>query len=136
MLPPASAFASGRQHVALFHGSLEDACPPGQAITAPFSEAEALAAPFAYMAVGHYHRASRIDAAGDGPARARLAYSGSPVALNAAEFGAHGALVVTLAENARAARIEAVELDSRRMHAIDVDVTGASSAIEIDRRLL
>ncbi len=137
-LPAPAAFDRDRLHIAVFHGSREDACPPGQAVTAPFSAAEALETPFAYLAAGHYHRASRIDAA-DGSG-VRLAYAGSPVALNAAELGAHGALVVTIlgtpAAGARAARIEAIELDSRRMHAIELDVTGAASADEIDRRLL
>jgi hypothetical protein len=66
----------------------------------------------------------------------RLAYAGSAVALDATESGAHGALEVTIEEGAHAARIEAVVLDPRRIHAIDVEVTGAASADDVDRRLL
>src|SRR5258706_3603949 len=52
--PAASGF-----DIAMFHGSREGQCPPGQVITAPFTDAEAQAAPFAYLAVGHYHAGSR-----------------------------------------------------------------------------
>jgi hypothetical protein len=48
--------------VALLHGSREDGCPPELAKDAPFSDAEVLQAPFAYIAAGHYHAASRITA--------------------------------------------------------------------------
>jgi DNA repair exonuclease SbcCD nuclease subunit len=129
-LPHAAAFESGRVHVAVFHGSREGVCPPAQAVTAPFSVEEALAAPFAYSAVGHYHRPSRID----DDRGTRLAYAGSAVALDVTETGAHGALLVTIDDGA--ARIEPLELDARRAHALDVDASGASSAADIDRRIL
>src|SRR5262245_44447724 len=45
----------GMLDVALFHGSREGSCPPGQKITAPFSDAEVAESPFAYHAAGHYH---------------------------------------------------------------------------------
>src|SRR5207248_2147669 len=50
----------GALDVAVFHGSRETACPPGQKIVAPFSDAEVLASPFDYLAVGHYHTPSRL----------------------------------------------------------------------------
>src|SRR5262245_50450897 len=46
---------AGGFNLALFHGSREGHCPPGQKLTAPFSDADATGAPFTYMAVGHYH---------------------------------------------------------------------------------
>ena len=87
-LPSPASLDASRVHIAVFHGSREDACPPGQKITAPFSDAEMLASPFSYAAVGHYHQPSRIEANG----AVRLAYAGSPVALNIGETGVHGAL--------------------------------------------
>jgi DNA repair exonuclease SbcCD nuclease subunit len=121
-------------HIAMFHGSREDACPPGQKITAPFSSAEALASPFAYAAAGHYHQPSRIDAPGNGGAR--LAYAGSTIALNSGEIGAHGVLAVRLDTSTRRAETEPIVLDERRVHSLDVDVTGAASAGAIDDRLI
>ena len=77
--------------VALFHGSREGHCPPGQKLTAPFSDDEALRSPFDYLAVGHYHTPSRLDADGG----TRLAYAGAPIALDLSEVGAHdGVLLV------------------------------------------
>src|SRR6185503_139288 len=52
-------------HVALFHGSREGHLPPGQTTTAPFADHEVHGGRFAYLAVGHYHGASRLDAEGD-----------------------------------------------------------------------
>src|SRR5262245_17190132 len=48
--------------LAVFHGSREGQLPPGQTMTAPFSDEEALHTPFAYHAIGHYHAASRLTA--------------------------------------------------------------------------
>ena len=131
-LPAPSTLDASRVHVAVFHGSREDACPPGEKITAPFSPAEVLASPFIYAAVGHYHQPSRIEAPGGGGVR--LAYAGSTIALNATEFGAHGALEVRIDTESRSAEVEAVVLDERRVHAIAVDVTGAASRDAIDYR--
>lgn len=114
--------------VAVFHGSLEGRTPPGQHSTAPFTLEEAAQAPFAWMAVGHYH----------GPlVNAHFGYAGSLVALDATETGGRGALEVKIEVGAgpATAAVEALEVDPRRAHAIDVDVTGAASADQIDRRI-
>jgi len=124
-------------HVALFHGSREGKVPQGQKVTAPFSDAEALAAPFAYIATGHYHAASRIDAHDEKGGGTRLAYSGSAVALGMNEIGLHGALevVVTHGDEKPFVEIDFVQLDDRSVHEIEADVTAAASAEEVDRRI-
>ena len=131
-LPPRAGLDASRVHIAVFHGSREAACPPGQKITAPFSDAEMLASPFSYAAVGHYHQTSRIEANG----AVRLAYAGSPVALNISETGAHGILEVALDTVTRTANIEPIVLDERRVYSIAADVTGAASSDAIDYRIL
>jgi DNA repair exonuclease SbcCD nuclease subunit len=120
-------------HIGLFHGSREQHCPPGQKLTAPFSDVEVQAAPFTYLAVGHYHVPSALIEDGRG---ARLAYAGSPIALGWGETGAHGALEVRVTVNTDGSRVEItpVPLDPRRIHAVEVDVTGLASADQIDRR--
>jgi DNA repair exonuclease SbcCD nuclease subunit len=133
-LPGPGDLDASRVHIAVFHGSREDACPPGQKITAPFSNAEVLAAPFAFAAVGHYHRPSRVDAPGG--RGSRLAYAGSTIALNAGETGAHGVLEVRLDTSLRVAETEPIVLDERRVYAVVVDVTGAASTNAIDDRLI
>lgn len=127
--------------VALFHGSREGRCPPAQKITAPFSDAEVAASPFVYHAVGHYHLRSEIEApAGtDQPSSGvRLAYAGSPVALDYTEPGDHGAIevVVRFGEGACTVSTEALRLDRRRVLAAQADVTGCASPEQIDRRIL
>ena len=127
-----------RVHVAVFHGSLEDRCPPGQALTAPFSEAEVRRAPFAYLAVGHYHRPVPIETgAGEASTGVRFAYAGSALALDITETGVHGVLEVRIEHGAGppAVTVESIPLDSRRIHALEVDVTGLASADQIDRRI-
>jgi DNA repair exonuclease SbcCD nuclease subunit len=139
LLAEASAHESGSLEVAVFHGSLEGHLPPGQVTTAPFSEDEAREAPFVYMAVGHYHALSRLDDRGPHApfAGVRLAYAGSAIALETGELGAHGALEVRIehGHGKPAVEIEAIPLDRRRMHAVEVDVTGASGPTEIERRI-
>jgi DNA repair exonuclease SbcCD nuclease subunit len=123
--------------LALFHGSREGFLPAGQKMTAPFSDAEALQAPFAYLAVGHYHMASRLTANEGASAGVRLAYAGSAVALDVAELGAHGALDVRIEFDRRLPFVETgfVELDSRKVYDLTVDVGGSSTAERIDQRI-
>jgi hypothetical protein len=127
--------------VAIFHGSLEGRVPPGQKITAPFSLAEVEASPFAYHAVGHYHARSEIQqepVAGAVSTGVRLAYAGSPVALDYNESGEHGALEVSIRfdHDRRVVGVNTARLDRRRMLTTEVDVTGCASAEQIDRRIL
>ena len=131
----------GALEVAVFHGSREGRCPPAQAVTAPFSDEEVAASPFAYHAVGHYHAASRIEQAvveGVASAGSRLAYAGSAVALDMGETGAHGALEVRIEHGRGLPFVEAepVELDRRRVLVATADVSGCASADQVDRRLL
>jgi len=126
--------------IAVFHGSREGQCPPGQSVTAPFSDAEVAATAFVYHAAGHYHASSRIEqplTEGVKSAGARLAYAGSAVALDLTETGRHGALEVRVEYGHRLPFVEAepVELDRRRVHAITADVSGVASADQVDRRI-
>ena len=66
----------------------------------------------------------------------RLAYAGSTIALNATEFGAHGALEVRIDTDSRIAEVEPIALDVRRVHVLTVDVTGAAGRDAIDYRIV
>src|SRR6185436_4521995 len=109
--------------VALFHGSREGKLPPGQKMTAPFSDQEVTSSPFAYLAAGHYHSHSQIEAKQGASAGVRLAYAGSAVAVSASEVGRHGALEVRIEYGRRQPFVETefVELDSRRVHDLSVE---------------
>lgn len=122
------ALPANELHVGVFHGSLEGHLPPGQKMCAPFSVEEVQHAPFAYLAVGHYHK---------GLASARCAYAGSAVALSCSESGAHGALEVAIdfGSGPASARYTPIELDPRRAHVIPVDISAAGSAEDVDRRV-
>lgn len=147
---PSSADAEGLD-VALFHGSLEGALPPGQKLCAPFSEKEIENSPFSYHAVGHYHLPVRHERkaakttstsnrgnSGVASAGVRLAYAGSAVALDCTEQGVHGALEVRVEYGRRQPfiEVEPVELDRRRVWDLAADVSGAASAEQVDRRIL
>jgi len=128
---------AGGFHLGLFHGSLEGHCPPGQKMTAPFSEAEVAGGPFAYLAAGHYHTSSRLEGSGGPSAGVRMAYAGSAVALDVTEPGAHGALEVRVEYGRRLpfVEVEFLDLDPRRVHVLMVEISHATSAEQIDRRV-
>jgi DNA repair exonuclease SbcCD nuclease subunit len=138
---PSLAAVSGGEtsalDIALFHGSREGQLPPGQKITAPFSDPEVVASPFAFLAVGHYHTASRLTTNEGAAAGVRLAYAGSAAAVNAGEIGVHGALEVRIEYGRRLPFVETefVELDTRRVHDVTADVDRATTAEQIDRRI-
>jgi len=141
--PLESAYKKERDtmDVAVFHGSREGRCPPAQKITGPFSDAEVAESPFAYHAVGHYHLHSEIEQdprEGAISTGVRLAYAGSPVALNYNELGEHGALEVSIRfdHDRRVVGVNMVKLDRRRVLTVQADVTGCASPEQIDRRIL
>jgi DNA repair exonuclease SbcCD nuclease subunit len=123
--------------IAVFHGSREGHLPPGQKTVAPFSDDEVLQSPFTYLAVGHYHAASRLTASQGQVAGVRLAYAGSAIALDTTELGTHGALEVRIEYGHRQpfVEVEPVALDSRRVIDVSVEVTGCQSAERVDRRI-
>jgi DNA repair exonuclease SbcCD nuclease subunit len=133
-LPPADPAGFD---VALVHGSREGQCPPGQNMTAPFSDQEITAGPFAYVAVGHYHTTSRLEAKQGAAAGVRLAYAGSAAAVDATEIGPHGALEVRIEYGRRQpfVEVEFVELDSRRVHDLTVEIPTATSPEQVERRV-
>jgi|SRR5262245_865546 len=128
----------GGFELAVFHGSREGQVPPGQKLTAPFSDEEAITSPFAYHAVGHYHTQSRLELSQGTSAGVRLAYSGSAAAVNATEAGAHGALEVRVEYGRRLPFVETefVELDPRRVHDLTVEIAQVTSPEQIERRVL
>jgi len=123
--------------LALFHGSREGQCPPGQQMTAPFTDDEATASPFAYLAVGHYHAASHLETGQGAATGVRLAYAGSAAAVDATETGPHGALEVRVEYGRRQPSVEAefVELDPRRVHDVTVEIPNATSPEQVERRI-
>jgi DNA repair exonuclease SbcCD nuclease subunit len=147
-LLPLAAAGSGGANVALFHGSREGFLPPGQKPVAPFSDAEVLASPFDYLAVGHIHAPGSLEVAptgapteggsGSGSGSARLANAGAAISLDVSELGRHGAYEVRLTTGAGPARaeVEFIELDRRRVFDVRVEVTGATSAEQVDHRVL
>ncbi len=133
-LPPADPAGFD---LALFHGSREGQCPPGQHVTAPYSDDEALAAPFAYLAVGHYHASTYLESRQGAAAGVRLAYAGSAAAVDVTETGPHGALEVRVEYGRRQpfVEVEFVELDPRRVHDVTVEFGHASSPEMVERRV-
>ena len=75
---------------------------------------------------------------GAASAGARLAYSGSGVALDLTEAGAHGALEVRVDYGFRQpfVEVESVTLDRRRVFDLTADVAECASPEQVDRRVL
>ena len=123
--------------LALFHGSREGHVPPGQKMTAPFSDDEVTAGPFAYLAVGHYHAPSQLETKQGAGAGVRLAYAGAAAAVTASETGPHGALEVRIEYGRRQpfAETEFVELDPRRVYDLTVEIAHATSPEQVERRV-
>lgn len=134
LLQDRPALAEGNLHILMVHGSRDGFLPPGKRITAPFNDAEVLAWGADYAALGHYHRPAQIM---DEEGVVRASYSGSPVALALDETGPRHVQVVTVEHNSlhRRVEIEALELDRRRLHRLEVDVTGLSSPEALKARL-
>ena len=91
--------------IALVHGSDEERCPPNKRATAPFSAADVVASGATLLLTGHYHGGYVVSQAG----RPVLAYPGSPEPIKFGERGEHGALVVSVHDDATIA-IEAVPI--------------------------
>jgi DNA repair exonuclease SbcCD nuclease subunit len=124
----------GRLHILMLHGSRDGFLPPGKRVTAPFDDQELLAWGADYAALGHYHRPSRIV---DEEGVVRASYSGSPLALALDETGPRHVQVVTVEHNSlhRRVEIETLELDRRRLHRLELDVTGLSSPEALKAKL-
>jgi DNA repair exonuclease SbcCD nuclease subunit len=118
-----AAFDRSGARIALFHGSDEERCPPGKRSTAPFTAAEIRAAGATFALTGHYHGGSIVrDAAGP-----VFAYPGSPEPIKFGERGEHGALVVTVRDDA-SIDVESVPLSQTRL--VDLTVTLDDAADE------
>jgi DNA repair exonuclease SbcCD nuclease subunit len=121
-------------HILMLHGSRDGSLPPGKRMTAPFNDAELLAWGADYAALGHYHLPATI---ADDEGVTRASYSGSPLALALDETGPRHVQVVTVERNSlhRRVEIEPLELDRRRLHRVEVDVTGLGSPDALAARI-
>jgi DNA repair exonuclease SbcCD nuclease subunit len=119
------------RHLLLFHGSRDDGhFLQAHKSTHPFSRDELLAQDFDWVALGHYHQRDVIV---DDEGRARAAYGGCLIAGGLDERADRGALVVEL--DAGSTNVEAIPLDPREVHAVELDVTGADFAEDLVARL-
>ena len=121
-----TSFDRSGARIALVHGSDEERCPPGKRATAPFTANEVRAAGATVALTGHYHGGSIVsDAAGP-----VFAYPGSPEPVKFGEQGEHGALIVTVRDDASIG-VEAVAIARTRLLdvSINVDDAGDESAL-------
>jgi len=105
--------------VLLLHGSREAVGLPPKEKTLPFTDDELANQSVHWAAIGHYHSASIIQ---DSQTRQIGGYSGCPQGRGLDECGTKGALLVDITE--RGAKTEFVELASRGIWQMAVDVTG------------
>jgi DNA repair protein SbcD/Mre11 len=115
-----AAFDRSGVRLALVHGSDEERCPPGKRATAPFTAAEIRAAGATLTLTGHYHGGT-VHADAAGPV---FAYPGSPEPVKFGERGEHGALVVTVRDDASIG-IEAVPIARTRLLEVTIPVDDA-----------
>lgn len=126
--PPEAAI-----RLAVIHGSRDNHLPSGKMSTLPFTDQELLSQPFDYVALGHYHSRALIS---DEHGKVRGGYSGSLCALSVNETGARGCLVFEIEPGGvEERRIEFVEMDDRRIHRIQIDVTGLQHVQAIENKI-
>jgi DNA repair exonuclease SbcCD nuclease subunit len=119
--------------ICIFHGSREGFYTQGKLITMPFSDDELLAQPFSYTALGHYHNHSIIK---DKTGKIKAAYPGSPITLSASETGIHGCLLGTIyKDGVHDSDLEHIELDPRRNHRINLDITGITHIQALEAKI-
>lgn len=117
-------------HIALVHGSDTAAGGP-ESEYLPLSAADVAASGADYVALGHYHGARVVLAAGN---RLRAAYPGSPQSLDFGEQGGHGIYVGEVGKGGAELSLESV---ARRRHiTARVDLDGAVTPEEVEQRVL
>lgn len=121
----------------LFHGSRDNTdLPRGKLRTLPFSDSELEAQGFDYAAVGHYHTTATIRG-GDG--RVIGAYAGCPAGRGLDETGVKGILAGEISKEGpgapAAVTVERLEVDSRRIHQVEVRCDGVTNTEAILRRM-
>ncbi|HMG71889.1 MAG TPA: metallophosphoesterase [Pyrinomonadaceae bacterium] len=115
----------------LFHGSLDGYVREGKRkITAPFSREELLTQGFSYTALGHYHNFDQIL---DGDGKVRGAYAGSTGGRTITEAGPRYVLVGSVDSTGLVGELEKIEIDPRRVCALDVDLTGVDGPEIVSR---
>jgi len=119
-------------HIALIHGSRGD-IPPGKMAAIPFSDAELLAQPFDWTALGHYHSSAYVK---DDKNRVRGAYAGAAASLAIEESGKHGVLIGTVRFGGVAeSDLRFYPLDKRQIYRLQVDVTGLSHIQMVETKI-
>jgi len=121
----------------LFHGSRDNTdLPRNKLRTLPFSDSELEAQGFDYAAIGHYHSAATIRGHGD---RVLGAYAGCPAGRGLDETGIKGILAGEIRKPGDGApaevTLEHLEIDSRRIHQVEVRCDGATNTDAILRRI-
>jgi len=126
-------------NILIFHGSRDGHRPAEKENVIPFSDKELAAQGFAYAAVGHYHSFGQILRQAQDDLRASTglsmaqddgvigAYSGCVQGRGLDETGEKVAIVGEIDPDG-CVRLEAVEVAERRIVAVEVDLTGASTA--------
>ncbi len=115
----------GRTHVAVGHGSERSRQPAEKRAYAPFDAPSATAPGLSYLALGHFHAATRLEA---GPG-VEVWYPGTPQGSHFGEQGPRGYLEVELTNGA--ARVSAASASVLEFHTLTVDCSGLTSSQEL-----
>jgi len=119
--------------ICVVHGSRDDYLPSGKIMTMPFSDAELLAQPFDYTALGHYHGCSMIK---DNSGMVRAAYPGSTCALSSDETGPHGCIIGTVHRGGvHPSEIALKPLDPRQVYRLKIDVSGMQHIRKVEAKI-
>lgn len=122
----------GMLHIALIHGSRGE-LPPGKFAAIPFNDAELLAQPFDWTALGHYHSFGVVK---DAQGKVRAAYSGSAAGLGVEETGSHGCIIGTAKlGGVEEDSLKFIPLDKRKIHRLRIDVSGATHIQAVEARI-
>jgi DNA repair exonuclease SbcCD nuclease subunit len=115
----------GRRNIVVLHGTLLDRCDGQDGI----GRQDAIEHPIDYLALGHYHsyKAERLSE------RTVAVYSGTPEGRGFDETGEKGFVRILVTDTGVSHGF--IPSAKRRLHIVNVDVTGAESESEIEARI-
>jgi DNA repair exonuclease SbcCD nuclease subunit len=117
----------GRVHVAVAHGSERNRQPAGKTAYAPFDARLAAPDGLTYLALGHFHRVTRIE----GDFTAHVYYSGAPEGHGFDETGPHYYLEVEIDPEPRQVRVTPMPSSQTCYEVRTVDCTDFASAQDL-----
>ena len=117
----------GRVHIGLLHGEID----PAEARYDPIRREEIAASGLHYLALGHIHKRAEPVTLG----KTLCAWPGCPEGRGFDECGEHGFVLLEIDGQTRQCRRRFIPIARRQIYAVDIDVTGCNSTMDMAERI-